>query len=233
MSSETGNLPRGPHFWTNSNGQKLFARAWLPSSPTMTKAVMVFYHGYGFHMDGPGREDFGNAMAAQGFALVAYDQQGHGYSEGEHVFIENYEALLDDAMAFISTLLDSSAHALGESQPGLVGLVPEGFDLGRVPLFVAGESMGGALALHIAQRLSSATGDASFPSAGRFRGAVLLCPAIHGNLPPAPVVWFLKEVVAKLLPRTCMPAFLESVNFPERMWKSEERLAQAAADQWG
>jgi alpha-beta hydrolase superfamily lysophospholipase len=149
------------------------------------------------------------------------------------VYIETFEFLVEDYLQFLSTLLDSSALALGESQPGLVGLVSQGFDLGRVPLFVMGESMGGALALHIGQRLNSATGDASSPIAGRFRGAVLAAPAVQGNLPPAPVVWLIKHVVAPLLPWKCMPAFLESVNIPEKIWAKEERRAQAAADQWG
>ena len=141
--------------------------------------------------------------------------------------------MVEDYLEFLSTLLDSSAHALGESQPGLVGIVSEGFDLGRAPLFVMGDSMGGALALHIGQRLNSAAGDASSLTAGRFRGAVLAAPAVQGNLPPAPVVWFIKHVVAPLLPQTCMPAFLETVNIPALIWAKEERRAQAAADQWG
>ena len=231
MSSETGNLPRSPHFWTNRRGHKLYARVWLPSSPM--KGVIASCHGYATHLNTPGREAFGNALAAQGFAVVGYDQQGHGYSEGEHVYIETYESLVEDYLEFLSTLLDSSAHALGESQPGLVGIVSEEFDLGRAPLFVMGDSMGGALALHIGQRLSSATGDASSTIAGRFRGAVLVAPAIQGNLPPPPVVWLMKHVVAPLLPWTPMPAFLETVNLPELIWVKEERRAQAAADQWG
>ncbi|KAJ1495478.1 Alpha/Beta hydrolase protein [Baffinella frigidus] len=227
-SEQTGNLARGPHFWTNRNGHKLYARAWLPSSPTATKGIITLIHGHGGHVNSAGRETFANALAAQGFAVVGYDMQGHGYSEGEHVYIEKYESLVEDQIEFLD-LLDSGA----QSQPGLVGLVPEGFSLSRVPLFVFGESMGGALALLIGQRLSSAAGDASTPSAGRFRGAVLSAPAIHVNLPPPPVVFFLKHVVAPLLPRTCIPAFLETVHFPELSWSSDERRAQAAADQWG
>ena len=233
MSAETGNLPRGPNFWTNRHGHKLYARAWLPSSQKAIKAVVAFCHGYATHFNTPSKEALGKALAAQGFAVVGYDMQGHGYSEGEHVYIETFASLVEDYLEFLSTLLDSSAHALGESQPGLVGLVPEGFDLGRAPLFVMGESMGGALALHIGQRLSLATGDASSLIAGRFRGAVLCAPAVQGNLPPAPVVWLIQNVVAPLLPLSCMPVFLETVNIPELIWAKEERRAQAAADQWG
>jgi len=188
MSSETGNLPRGPHFWTNRRGHKLYARAWLHSSQMETKGVFAFAHGYSYNMSSPGREDFGNALAAQGFAVVGYDQQGHGYSEGEHVYIETFESLVEDYLEFLSTLLDSSAHDLGESQPGLVGLVPSGFDLGRLPLFLAGESMGGAMALHIGKSLSSGWGsgtqDPQLGIAGRFRGAVLCCPAIQVRIHP-------------------------------------------------
>jgi hypothetical protein len=87
--------------------------------------------------------------------------------------------------------------------------------------------------MHISQRLSVATHAARHPSAGRFRGAVLAAPLVHGNLPPAPVVWILKHFVAPLLPLTLMPRFLESVNFPELIWPTEEQRARAAADQWG
>ena len=142
-SGPSGNLPRGPHFWTNRNGHKLYSRAWLPSSQMATKGVIALFHGYSGHINGVGREAFGKALAAQGFAVVGYDMQGHGYSEGEHALIERYEALVEDYLEFLATLLDSSAHDLGESQPALIGLVPDEFDLSRTPLFVFGESMGG------------------------------------------------------------------------------------------
>ena len=200
-ATTAGNLPCGPHFWTNRRGHKLYARAWLPSHPAATRGVFAWVHGYGGHIDRPHLTALANGLAAQGLAVISYDQEGHGYSEGEHVYIERYESLVEDWLEFLATLLDSAhgygghigGHVLGGSQPGLVGLVPHGFDLSRVPLFVAGESMGGALALHIAQRLSPPA--APHPSACRFRGVVLSAPLIHAILPPAPVVWFLKNTV--------------------------------------
>jgi len=60
-----------------------------------------------------------------------------------------------------------------------------------------------------------------------FGNKLPISPAIQGNLPPPPVVWFLKHVVAPLLPLSCMPAFLDTFNFPALHWKSEERRAQA------
>ena len=95
-AGSSGNLPRGPHFWTNRNGHKLYARAWSPSSPAATKGVFAFVHGYSGHING--REAFGNALAAQGFAVVGYDMQGHGYSEGKHVYIDKYESLVEDQL---------------------------------------------------------------------------------------------------------------------------------------
>lgn len=223
LATSTSNLPRGPHYWTNRNRHRLYARAWLPRSAAATKGVIAWVHGYGGHINRPHLAQMSNALASHGFAVVGYDHEGHGYSEGEHVYIENYKSLVDDFLQFLATLLDSGRHhtlttpsvfkatLLSAAQPGLVGLVPAGFDLSRVPLFIAGESMGGALALHISQRLSAVAADSHpHPSAARFRGAILSAPMIHMNLPPAPVVWLLKNAVAPLLPHTCMPACLDA-----------------------
>lgn len=48
------------------------------------------------------------------------------------------------------------------------------------------------------------------PLLSRFKGAVLIAPAIQGNPPPPPVVAILRYVVAPLIPKTQIPDMLES-----------------------
>jgi alpha-beta hydrolase superfamily lysophospholipase len=112
---------------------------------------MAYCHGYGGHINRDGHSAFCGSLADQGLAIVAFDAQGHGYSEGEHVYIENYRSLIDDFLYFLSVLLHEDVDSLGKTQPGLVGLVPDELKqtVARAPLFVGGESMGGSMAMHI------------------------------------------------------------------------------------
>ena len=98
-------------------GRGLFRRAWLPEQ---AECVLVLVHGYAEHS---GRyEAFGAWFGARGCAVHAYDQQGHGLSEGPRGHAASLEALLEDLDAFLAVV--------GPEHPGL-------------PLFVVGHSMGG------------------------------------------------------------------------------------------
>jgi alpha-beta hydrolase superfamily lysophospholipase len=103
------------HF--ESGGRTLFRRAWLAPEPRL---VMVLVHGFAEHS---GRyEHLGRWFAARGFAVHAYDQQGHGRSEGDRGHVDRFDDALDDLDRFLALVR-------GE-HPGL-------------PVFVVGHSMGG------------------------------------------------------------------------------------------
>lgn len=51
---------------------------------------------YGGHNNAPPKVRLGNAMPPLGLAMVQIDLPGHGYSEGERAYIEQYSHWVDD-----------------------------------------------------------------------------------------------------------------------------------------
>ncbi|CAM9755965.1 unnamed protein product [Phaeothamnion confervicola] len=89
--------------------------------------------------------------------------------------------------------------------------------------------MGGGLSL----LLGLAIKRAGRPLLPRFQGVILLAPAIKAFPPPAPVVFLLRHLVAPFAPTRQIPNFLESVNRPDKAWKTEESRALVKLDGWG
>ncbi|TAN73057.1 MAG: alpha/beta hydrolase [Magnetospirillum sp.] len=144
--------PRGPDavtpvieadHWRAADGAGLPLRSWLP--PGAPKAVVLALHGmndYSNAFDSPGR-----ALAAKGIATYAYDQRGFG--AGPHPGFWS-------STATMAADLRAAAALLHDRYP-------------EVPLYVLGESMGGAVAI---------VATAGHPP-----------PAIAGLILSAPAVW--------------------------------------------
>jgi len=61
-----------------TDGVRLYGKSWIPGEP---RAVICLVHGLGEHL---GRyEHVAAHLVAKGFALYAYDQRGHGRSQGK------------------------------------------------------------------------------------------------------------------------------------------------------
>jgi acylglycerol lipase len=103
--------------FAGSPGQ-LYWRAWNPTG--RAKALLVLVHGYAEHI---GRyEHVANFFRGRGFAFYAFDQAGHGKSDGRRGYINAFTDYLTDLKGFI---------ALAQArEPGL-------------PTFLLGHSMGG------------------------------------------------------------------------------------------
>jgi alpha-beta hydrolase superfamily lysophospholipase len=110
-----------------SGGLRLFRRAWLP--PRVERTLVVV-HGFAEHS---GRYDpLGAWFASRGFAVHAYDQRGHGRSDGARCHVERFGQFLDD--------LDVVLACVRDEHPG-------------APLALLGHSMGGlVVAAHLAER---------------------------------------------------------------------------------
>jgi len=81
-------------------GLALFRRSWLGSVPARANAVLV--HGLAEHS---GRyADFGEFLAQRGFRVHAYDQRGHGRSEGPRNDTPSFQHLVDDLARFLPVL---------------------------------------------------------------------------------------------------------------------------------
>lgn len=128
-----------------ADGASLPARSWLPAG-TPPKAVILALHGF---------NDYSNAFdlpgtywAKHGVATFAYDQRGFG--AGPHPGIwSDARTLADDAA--------TAAALLGARYPG-------------VPLYLLGESMGGAVAIVAAAETGLEA-----------QGVVLVAPALRGR----------------------------------------------------
>lgn len=129
-----------------ADGYRLPLRRWVPVDGVPTRAVVLALHGfndYSKSFDGPG-----GYFAGRGVAVYAYDQRGFGATRDPGVW-PGGDTLAADARAALKLLVN--AH------PGL-------------PVFLMGESMGGAAAI------LALTGGAPLP----VRGAVLSAPAVWG-----------------------------------------------------
>lgn len=132
------------HFET-ADGVHLPYQGWLPSGKP--KAIILALHGFNDYSNafaGPGR-----FLAARGIALYAYDQRGFGASPEPGVW-GGQGNLARDAAQF--------AEVLSERHP-------------RAPLYLLGESMGGAVAIVAAAK-------EDFP---KVAGIILSAPAVWGE----------------------------------------------------
>jgi len=146
------------------DGAILALETWMPDSPPV--AAVLALHGFsdyaaGFRMPGA-------AWAGSGIAVYAYDQRGFGRSpeRGRWAGSDAYVADAADA-----------ASLLRARHPG-------------IPLFILGESMGGAVAM-------VAAGRGALPPVD---GLILVAPAVRGSAALGPVATTLLKLVAHSLP---------------------------------
>jgi len=98
-------------------GRVYFYQHWIPDGPA---ALVVFVHGLGDHS---GRyEAFINRMVSAGFAMAAYDQLGHGRSQGRRGHVRSFSDWVEDLGSFVNFSLAK---------------VPRG-----TPLFLVGSGLG-------------------------------------------------------------------------------------------
>jgi len=153
-------IASGRAFSSKSTGLSLAYRVWRPARAP--ECVVCILHGFGEHAaryDHVAEELCGSA----GALVVAFDQQGHGASEGVRAHAERFEDLVTDGMGFL------------EFAQG-AGLIAA-----ELPLFLLGHSMGGLIAARMADRIASGAGAAGVSCdtrAGgvRLAGLVLTSP---------------------------------------------------------
>jgi len=146
-----------------ADGQALPLAVWPAANGAAPTAVVLGLHGFGDYRDA--FEKPAKIWSKAGIATYAYDQRGFGESPTRGRWAGT-DTLVDDAKA-VATLLR-------QRYPG-------------VPLYLAGESMGGAVALVAADRGIAAD------------GMVLLAPAVRSRKSLGQVasagVWFFTHVI--------------------------------------
>jgi len=134
-----------PDLIVADDGAELPLRRWLPADDA-PRAALVALHGFNDYSKA--FEGLGRRLAAAGIAVYAWDQRGFGATAHRGVWAGDDRLIAD---------LRAGLALAGASHPGL-------------PLYVLGESMGGAVIL-------AAWAKAALPVAG----AVLVGPAVWGR----------------------------------------------------
>ncbi|KAI3795818.1 hypothetical protein L1987_38478 [Smallanthus sonchifolius] len=111
-------------FFNSPRGLSLFTRSWLPLTPP--RGIICMVHGYGNDISWTFQAT-AIFLAGNGFACFALDMEGHGRSEGLKAFVPDVDAVVDDYLAFFTSIIDANYQNL--------------------PKFLFGESMGGAICL--------------------------------------------------------------------------------------
>jgi alpha-beta hydrolase superfamily lysophospholipase len=115
-------MHRSEEIFEGQSGLELYSQSWHPSG--VTKAKLAVVHGVAEHSNR--YMNLVNGLVEPGIALYAYDQRGHGKSEGQRGYIESWDDYRADLGIFLNRVW--------EAEPSL-------------PLFMYGHSMGALVIL--------------------------------------------------------------------------------------
>lgn len=106
----------------NKDAQDIIYKAFLPERP---KAAVVLVHGLGEHAAKYGY--FGESAYEKGMAFFAYDQRGHGRSDGPKCHADSFGDLVEDLRQFVEIAkiesLCDEVFIVGHSMGGLTSLL--------------------------------------------------------------------------------------------------------------
>lgn len=115
-------MHRSEEKFKGHSGLELYSQTWHPSG--ITKAKLAVIHGVAEHSNR--YMNLVNGLVDQGVAIYAYDQRGHGKSEGQRGFIESWDEYRADLGIFLNRVKG---------------------DVPTLPLFMYGHSMGALIIL--------------------------------------------------------------------------------------
>ncbi len=169
-----------------ANDLTLFYRRWDPARAPQTapiKGVVAIVHGLGEHS---GRYcAVVNGLTTAGYAVFAFDNQGHGQSEGQRGHIDRWQDYRDNTQAFLQLVRQQ---------------VP------TVPLFLMGHSLGGLIVLDYVLRGAA---EPEF-KALNLQGLIVSAPPIQpmgGTASSARIL--LARLLSGLLPRLTLKMGLD------------------------
>ncbi|XP_065829251.1 monoglyceride lipase-like isoform X2 [Oscarella lobularis] len=175
---------------TNARGEKLFVKRWLPRSNP--RALLCIVHGIGEHVDR--FAVLAEAFAEKSFLVFGQDLVGHGRSEGIRVDVDDFHYYDQDVLLQINEVRKEHPN---------------------IPLFLFGQSMGGAVALVTALN-----------NPELFAGVVLIAPAILIDPKEATAC---RIFVGRLL-ASVAPQFSLGVLPPEKLSRNKKEVESYVND---
>ena len=172
------------------SGSSIYYQRWLPDDREPA-AIVAIVHGFGEYTDlyRPVAEFF----VASGFGVVALDLRGHGRSPGPRGFIREWNDYREDVGSMLEMVRK---------------------ELGSVPLFLLGNSMGGLVAIEYALN-----------DPRQLRGVVAMSPAL-GKIGVAPFLLLLSRLLSKVWPSFSLDSGMDS----EAMTRDKTVAARLEAD---
>jgi acylglycerol lipase len=113
------------NYFLNNQNLAIYTKNWTADKP---KARIFVVHGMGEHI--ARYEWFASNLVKEGYEVYGMDHQGHGLSEGDRCFVEDFDHFVDDVSTFVSKVMKDKNDNL--------------------PQFLFGHSMGGTISLHVA-----------------------------------------------------------------------------------
>jgi acylglycerol lipase len=160
--------------WTDQQGLKFYSKGWEPD--VAPKAVVALVHGHGEHI---GRyAHVAETFTKAGYAVMGFDLRGHGQSGGPRGHTPSIAAFMQDIDLFLE-------HVRARYP--------------RLPVFLYGHSIGGALVLNYGLRRKPDV-----------KGVIATSPALHTEPEKHPEKVVLAKVLGGLLPTVAISTGLQT-----------------------
>ena len=196
--------------FVNANGLTLAARLWEATSKgsDQMRPFVIFLHGIGAHVNRVPRNESGavlgdeyvaNYFLRQGFNFYSFDMEGHGFSQGERIYIRDWKSYMADAEQFLDLVKRRA---------------PKG-----TPYFLMGESFGGALSVALGSKLWGIS-DENINVFKDFKGVLLVAPALSVDMPSPVIVFILRYLLAPIMPKVS-PFFMPQPLSASKIWEDK------------
>jgi acylglycerol lipase len=162
MTTTTPTTTEEPSPTVSIRGIDCFVHHWKPKTTTTPpRALVVIFHGFLAHGNYPTVRYAAEFLVEENYAVVAVDLPGHGKSGGMRGYLESAETVISDGAAIV------------DYAKGLYKNDDDDDDQQEeLKLMLVGSSMGGAIALSVAQTLGT----------NAVAGVVLLAPMLKLNV---------------------------------------------------
>ncbi|KAL2323888.1 hypothetical protein Fmac_022946 [Flemingia macrophylla] len=160
----------GEEYVWNSRGMKLFTCQWLPANQS-PKALILMCHGYAMECSIT-MKSTATRLAKAGYAVYGIDYEGHGKSEGIPGLVTNFNFVISDCTQHFTSICEKAENK-------------------KKMRFLLGESMGGAVALHLHRKKPD-----------YWDGAILVAPMckISEEMKPNPVMIGILSALSRIVP---------------------------------
>ena len=159
--------------WKTQDNLKLVGQEW--KTPQKSKSVILLVHGLGEHCKR--YQHLAEFYNSAGISLVSFDLRGHGQSDGLRGHAPSYDVICDD----IQYCLDETR----KRYP-------------KLPIFIYGHSLGGALILYFLLKRNP-----------DIRGAIVTSPGLAAAAPLPPMKLLAAKVMSRIAPTFSLPNDLD------------------------